>query len=169
MRRFCLAPSSGMINRRVIGCQGELKIADGGQAQEPRKSDGPLRPSQEKIRENTNRRLQRLHDTKICSGTSAFPYKKIVNDGLRHRVEAHRGHLVHSEVRAKTKEEAERIGKYMIRPLLSLERLSSDEKEGKVGYGYGKEAQDLERMDYLEFVARVAFLDLSFFTMVRKG
>jgi hypothetical protein len=38
----------------------------------------------------------------------------------------------------------------MIRPLLSLERLSLDEKEGKVSYRHGKEAKDLERMDYLE-------------------
>jgi hypothetical protein len=42
----------------------------------------------------------------------------------------------------------------MIRPLLSLERLSLDEQDGQVGYRYGKEAKDLERMDYLEFVAR---------------
>jgi ribosomal protein S27E len=67
----------------------------------------------------------------------------------------HTGFNVHSRVRAKTKTEAERVGKYMIRPLLSLERLSLDEKEGKVGYRYGKEAKDLERMDYLEFIARV--------------
>jgi hypothetical protein len=39
---------------------------------------------------------------------------------------------VHSKVRAKTKEEAERVRKYMIRALLSLERLSFMEKEGKV-------------------------------------
>jgi len=43
----------------------------------------------------------------------------------------------------------------MIRPLLSLERLSLDEREGQVGYRYGKEAKDLERMDHLEFIARV--------------
>ena len=43
----------------------------------------------------------------------------------------------------------------MIRPLLSLERLSFSEKEGQVGYRYGKEAEDEERMDYLEFIARV--------------
>ena len=36
----------------------------------------------------------------------------------------HTGFSVHSRVRAKTKAEAERVGKYMIRPLLSLERLS---------------------------------------------
>ena len=30
--------------------------------------------------------------------------------------------------------EAERVGKYMIRPILSLERLSFLEPEGKVGY-----------------------------------
>ncbi|MGB7294289.1 MAG: transposase [Candidatus Aminicenantales bacterium] len=67
----------------------------------------------------------------------------------------HTGFNVHSRVRARTKSEAERVGKYMIRPLLSLERLSLDEKEGKVSYRYGKEAKDLERMDYLEFIARV--------------
>jgi len=43
----------------------------------------------------------------------------------------------------------------MIRPLLSLERLSFDEKEGKICYRYGKEAEEVERMDYLEFIARV--------------
>jgi len=36
----------------------------------------------------------------------------------------HTGFNVHSRVRARTKAEAERVGKYMIRPLLSLERLS---------------------------------------------
>jgi len=67
----------------------------------------------------------------------------------------HTGFNVHSRVRARTKREAERVGKYMIRPLLSLERLSLDEREAQVGYRYGKEAKDLERMDYLEFVAPV--------------
>ena len=41
-----------------------------------------------------------------------------------------------------------------IRPLLSLGRLSLDEREGQVGYRYGKDAQEVERMDYLEFIAR---------------
>jgi ribosomal protein S27E len=67
----------------------------------------------------------------------------------------HSGFSVHSKVKAKTREEAERVGKYMIRPLLCLERLSFDEKEGKVCYQYGKEAEEVERMDYLEFIARV--------------
>ena len=43
----------------------------------------------------------------------------------------------------------------MIRPLLSLERLSLDEREAKVCYRYGKDAEEVERMDYLEFIARV--------------
>jgi hypothetical protein len=43
----------------------------------------------------------------------------------------------------------------MIRPLLSLERLSLDERDGQVGYHYGKGAGEMERMDYLEFIARV--------------
>jgi hypothetical protein len=42
----------------------------------------------------------------------------------------------------------------MIRPLLSLERLSLDEREGNVCYRYGKEAGEMDRMDYLEFIAR---------------
>jgi hypothetical protein len=61
----------------------------------------------------------------------------------------HTGFSVHSLVRAKTKLEAERVGKYMRRPLLSL-----DEREGKVCYRYGKKGGEVERMDYLEFIAR---------------
>jgi hypothetical protein len=68
---------------------------------------------------------------------------------------SHTGFNVHSRVRTKTKTEAERVGQYMIRPLLSLERLSLDEREGQVVYRYGKEAGELERMDYLQFIARV--------------
>lgn len=37
----------------------------------------------------------------------------------------HSGFSVHSKVRAQTRKEAERVGKYMIRPLLSLERARS--------------------------------------------
>jgi hypothetical protein len=43
----------------------------------------------------------------------------------------------------------------MIRPLLSLKRLSIDKAEGKVCYPYGQDSSELERMDYLEFIARV--------------
>jgi len=67
----------------------------------------------------------------------------------------HSGFNVHSRVRARTKREAERVGKYMVRPLLSLERLSLEEREGRVAYRYGKETRETERMDYLEFIARV--------------
>ena len=45
----------------------------------------------------------------------------------------HSGFNVHSLVRAKTKPEAERVGKYMLRPVLALERLTFLEQEGKVG------------------------------------
>jgi hypothetical protein len=54
----------------------------------------------------------------------------------------HNGFNVHDRVRARTKIEAERVGKYMVRPVLSLERLSLDEREGKVGYRWGREAAD---------------------------
>jgi len=67
----------------------------------------------------------------------------------------HTGFNVHSQVRAQAKREAERVGKYMIRPLLSLKRLFFDEKGGKVTYRYAKKGGELERMDYLEFIARV--------------
>ena len=67
----------------------------------------------------------------------------------------HSGFWVHSKVRAKTRKEAEGVGKYMVRPLLSLERLCLDEKEGQVCYRYGESAEEVERMDYLEFIARV--------------
>ena len=50
----------------------------------------------------------------------------------------HSGFNVHSKVRAESKEEAERIGKYMIWPVLSLRRLSLDEAKGQVVYQYGK-------------------------------
>jgi hypothetical protein len=43
----------------------------------------------------------------------------------------------------------------MVRPLLSLGRLSLDEREGRVAYRYGKETRETERMDYPEFIARV--------------
>jgi hypothetical protein len=67
----------------------------------------------------------------------------------------HTGFSVHSKVRAKTREEAERVGKYMIRPLLPLERLSLDEREAKVCYRYGEKPEEVERMDYMEFIGRV--------------
>jgi len=67
----------------------------------------------------------------------------------------HTGFNVHSLVRTKTKPEAERVGKYMIRPVLALERLSFLEPEGKVGYRHGQKGAEREVMDYLEFIARV--------------
>ena len=69
----------------------------------------------------------------------------------------HSGFNVHSLVRAKTKIEAERVGKYMLRPVLALERLTFLEPEGKVGYRWGRDGpgQETEVMDYLEFIARV--------------
>ena len=67
----------------------------------------------------------------------------------------HSGFSVHSKVRALTRKEAERVGKYMIRPLLSLQRLSLDEREAKVCYRYGEKPEEVERMDYLDFIARV--------------
>ena len=64
----------------------------------------------------------------------------------------HTGFSVHSKVRAKTREEAERVGKYMIRPLLSLQRLFLDEREGEVCYRYGEDPEEVERMDKHPFI-----------------
>jgi hypothetical protein len=46
----------------------------------------------------------------------------------------HTGFNVHSRVRAKTKPEAERMRKYMIRPVLALERLTFLVPDGKVDF-----------------------------------
>jgi hypothetical protein len=83
--------------------------------------------------------------------------EKLISEALVEKIAGwrHSGFSVHSKVRTQTRKEAERVGKYMIRPLLSLDRLSFSEKEGKVCYRYGKEAEEVERMDYLEFIARV--------------
>ena len=81
----------------------------------------------------------------------------LISEAVKEKIASwrHSGFSVHSKVRAETRQEAERVGKYMIRPLLSLERLSFDEREGKVCYKYGEGAEEVERMDYLEFIARV--------------
>jgi hypothetical protein len=47
------------------------------------------------------------------------------------------------------------VGKYMLRPILALERLFFLESGGKVGYRYGEKGAEQETMDYLEFIARV--------------
>jgi len=66
----------------------------------------------------------------------------------------HTGFNVHSLVRTKTKPEAERVGKYMIRPVLALERLTFLEPDGKVGYRWGRDGVEQETMDYMGFIAR---------------
>jgi hypothetical protein len=61
---------------------------------------------------------------------------------------------VHSKVRTETKEDTEQVGKYMIRSILSLKRLSLDKALGQVVYQYGKHSSETEAMDYLEFIVR---------------
>ena len=82
--------------------------------------------------------------------------EELISEALVEKImgRRHSGFSAHSKVRSKTRKEAERVGKYMIRPLLSLERLSFPEKEGQVCYRYGEGAEEVERMDYLEFIAR---------------
>jgi len=88
---------------------------------------------------------------------SLLLHKQLINLTLVQKILRwrHTGFHVHSKVRTTSKQEAERVGKYMIRPILSLKRLSFDEAQGQVSYQYGKHSSKLERMDYLEFIARV--------------
>ncbi|MDH4270730.1 MAG: transposase [Candidatus Aminicenantes bacterium] len=92
-----------------------------------------------------------------CEVFTLLLRRELISEALVEKIEGwrHSGFSVHSQVRAKTRKEAERVGKYMIRPLLSLERLSLDEREAKVCYRYGEGAEEVERMDYPEFIARV--------------
>lgn len=71
--------------------------------------------------------------------------KKLINLTLVQKILRwrHTGFNVHSQVRTKTREEAERVGKYMIRPILSLKKLSFDEREGQVTISMVKTAQSL--------------------------
>ena len=63
----------------------------------------------------------------------------------------------------------ERVGKYMIRPLLSLARLSLDERTGQVGYRYGIWAEEAERMDDLEFIALVTVRYYGLYANAHRG
>jgi hypothetical protein len=85
------------------------------------------------------RKISRIDDSRLAELFSrevlaSLVHKELLSPEWAERILSwrHTGFNVHSQVRAKTKKEAERVGKYMIRPLLSLERLSLDEKDGKV-------------------------------------
>ena len=67
----------------------------------------------------------------------------------------HTGFSIHSKVRATDREETVRVGKYIIRPLLSLKRLFFNETAGRVRYQHSRHGSQEESMDYLEFIARV--------------
>jgi ribosomal protein S27E len=107
-------------------------------------------------------RLPHLDDSRLAEIFAHEVLRLLVGKGLLSAEWAerilswrHTGFNVHSRVRARTKTEAERIGKYMVRPVLALERLSFLEREGWVGYRHGDDGAELERMDYLELIARV--------------
>jgi hypothetical protein len=76
--------------------------------------------------------------------------KQLINQNLVQKILQwrHTGFNVHSKVRTETKEDTERVGKYMIRPILSLKRLSLDKVLGQVLYQYGKHSSETESMDY---------------------
>jgi hypothetical protein len=107
-------------------------------------------------------RLPRLDDARLADIFAREILALLVSKGLlspewAERILSwrHTGFNIHSRVRARTKAEAERVGKYMVRPILALDRLIFLESEGKVGYRHGRNGADLERMDYLELIARV--------------
>jgi hypothetical protein len=107
-------------------------------------------------------RLPRLDDSRLAEIFAREVLRLLVGKGLlspewAERILSwrHTGFNVHSRVRARTKTEAKRIGKYMVRPILALDRLSFLEREGRIGYRHGDDGTELERMDYLELIARV--------------
>jgi hypothetical protein len=86
-------------------------------------------------------RLPRLDDARLAEIFGREVLAFLVSKGLlspewAERILSwrHTGFNVHSRVRARTKAEAERVGKYMVRPILALDRLLFLEREGKVGY-----------------------------------
>ena len=107
-------------------------------------------------------RLPHLDDARLAEIFAREVLRLLVDRGLlspewAERILSwrHTGFNVHSRVRARTKTEAERVGKYMVRPIFALERLAFLDLEGKVGYRHGPDGAELERMDYLELIARV--------------
>jgi hypothetical protein len=112
--------------------------------------------------DGTFHRVSRFHDTLIQEiftheVFSLLVRKKLIGLPLVEKILRwrHTGFNVHSKVRATSKREAERVGQYMIRPLLSLKRLFFDETGSKVRYQYSRHGSQEESMDYLEFIARV--------------
>jgi hypothetical protein len=90
------------------------------------------------------RRPPRLDDSRLAEIFAREVLRLLVDKGLlspewAERILSwrHTGFNAHSPVRARTKTEAERIGKYMVRPILALERLSFLEREGCVGNRHG--------------------------------
>ncbi len=83
--------------------------------------------------------------------------KQLINQDFVEKILSwrHTGFNVHTGVRTTSKEETQQVGKYAIRPILSLNRLSFDEIGGRVSYQCGKGRVKHEKMDYLEFIARV--------------
>ena len=107
-------------------------------------------------------RLPRLDDARLAEIFAREVLALLVSKGLlspewAERILSwpHTGFNVHSRVRVRTKLEAERVGKYMVRPILALDRLLFLGREGKVGYRHGQNGAELETMDYLELIARV--------------
>ena len=107
-------------------------------------------------------RLPHLDDSRLAEIFAREVLRLLVGKGLlspewAERILSwrHTGFNVHSRVRARTRTEAERIGKYMVRPILALDRLSFLEREGRIGYRHGDDGAELERMGYLELIARV--------------
>jgi len=113
-------------------------------------------------REGRFRLIPRIDDARLAEIFAREVLRLLVGKGLlspkwaeRFLSWRHSGFNVHSLVRIETKAKAERVGKYMIRPVVSLEQLAFLEPEGRVGYRFGRKDGEQESMDYLEFIARV--------------
>jgi len=77
-----------------------------------------------------------FNDNIIREVFSLLLREKLIGLSLVHKILRwhHTGFNLHSQVRVRDKVQACRVGKYMIRPLLSLKRLGFDESEGCVCY-----------------------------------
>jgi hypothetical protein len=88
---------------------------------------------------------------------SLLTSRGLISAEIAHKILSwrHTGFGVHSKVRTTTRPEAQRVARYMLKPILALRRLAFDEARGMVIYHYGKTDAERVQIDYLDFIARV--------------
>lgn len=108
------------------------------------------RPARKRSRSQADHSFQDNPPGRVLQAKSlrSAPWRKthLWGSGAQDRSLAPHRVSVHSKVRAKSRKEAERMGKHMIQPLLSLQRLSLDERQAKVCSQYGKDTKEASRI-----------------------